>query len=116
MDSHIKLFLKSVTTSGTQEQIKIRPRLNTEGFIVSYEKEGISWITEQMYPQAIAYVSDFLNLIPMNNLHLDYALEISIPGFPVIQFYVRDLDEKTGNSIVARISEYMMNKWSAFKS
>jgi len=116
MDSYIVFTLKSVTVSGTQEQIKIRPRLNGQGFIVSYEKNGISWITDQLYSRAISYVSDFLNLIPLSNLHLHHSLEISIPGFPEIQLSIRDLDEKTIESIIARTSEYMVNKWSPFKN
>ena len=116
MDSSIVLILKPVTVSGVQEQIKIRPRLNGQGFIVSYEKNGISWITEQMYSRAISYVSDFLNLIPLSNLHLHHALEISIPGFPEIQLSVRDLDEKTVEAIISRMAEYMTNKWSSFKN
>lgn len=116
MDSYIVLTLKPVKVPGSQEQIKIRPRLNGQGFVVSYDKHGISWITDQMYPRAIAYVSDFLNLIPLSNLHLHHALEISIPGFPEIQLSVRDLDEKTIESIIARMAEYMVNKWSPFKN
>jgi hypothetical protein len=116
MDSNIVLTLKPIKVPGSQEQIKIRPRVNGQGFIVSYDKDGISWIADQMYPRAIAYVSDFLNLIPLSNLHLHHALEILIPGFPEIQFSVRDLDEKTMNSIIARMAEYMVNRWTPFKN
>ena len=113
MDSSIILTLKSEKVSGL-EQIKIRPRLETEGFVVSYQNNGVSWIAKQSYPRAVTYIYDFLHLIPKSSKHLHHIIQIKIPGFPEMEFPVRDINEKIIDSINTRLADYMMHKWSPY--
>jgi hypothetical protein len=115
MDSSIIITLKSEKDSSL-EQIKIRPRLELQGFVVSYQNDGVSWIVKQTYHQAITYIYDFLNLISVSRKHLDTTIQIKIPGFPEMEFPIYELNEKKNDSINSRIADYMMNKWSPYNN
>ena len=114
MDSSIHITLKSKTLQ-IYEEIKLRQKISLD-FTLSYTKNKITWVTNKSYAQAIAYVSDFLLLLPITSNYINNSILLEIPGFPNMEISVRDLDEKTISSIICRLSDFMNNRWSPFKT
>jgi hypothetical protein len=113
MDTTIHITLKSKILD-TVYEIKVRPKISV-GFTFTFSKDLITWISNKDYAQSIAYISDFLILLPITSNFIHNYILLEIPGFPIMEIDVRDLDEKIISAIICRISDYMSNHWSVFK-
>lgn len=114
MDSSVLVTLIP-TNDNSKELIRIRPKLSMD-YIFSYSEDVITWVADKTYSSAISYVSDLLILLPITKKYENYSVKVEIPGFPCMEINVRDLDEKTVGCLTCRISDYMLNRWSPFRS
>lgn len=114
MDSSVLVTLIP-TNDNSKELIRIRPKL-TMDYTFSYSEDIVTWVVDKTYSSAISYVSDMLILLPVTKKYENYSVKVEIPGFPCMEINVRDLDEKTVGCIICRISDYMLNRWSPFRS
>jgi hypothetical protein len=114
MDSSVLLSLIP-TNDNSKEIIRIRPKLSMD-YTFSYAEDVVTWVTNKTYSSAISYVSDMLILLPVTKKYENYSVKVEIPGFPCMEINVRDLDEKVIGSLTCRISDYLVNRWSPFRS
>jgi len=114
MDSSVLLSLIP-GNDNSKEVIRIRPKL-TMDYTFTYSEDEVTWVTDKTYSSAISYISDLLVLLPVTNKYEYYSVRVEVPGFPLMEINVRDLDEKTIGSLTCRISDYLVNHWSPFRN
>lgn len=114
MDSSICISLKNKSTNNIYEEIRIRSKFILPGYTITHKKDNVAWITDGLYIPSIAYISDLLRIIPYSSIHMNHSIIICIPGFPIMEFDLRDLDEKIISAIISRITDYLLHKWSVF--
>ena len=114
MESSV-LFSLIPTNDNSTEIIRIRPKLSMD-YTFTYSEDEVTWVTDKSYSSAISYISDLLILLPVSKKYEHYSVKLEIPGFPLMEINVRDLDEKVIGSLTCRISDYLVNHWSPFRS
>jgi hypothetical protein len=114
MESSV-LFSLIPTNDNSTEIIRIRPKLSMD-YTFTYSEDEVTWVTDKSYSSAISYISDLLILLPVSKKYEHYSVKLEIPGFPLMEINVRDLDEKVIGSLTCRISDYLVNRWSPFRN
>lgn len=114
MESSV-LFSLIPTNDNSTEVIRIRPKLSMD-YTFTYSEDEVTWVSDKSYSSAISYISDLLILLPVTKKYEHYSVKLEIPGFPLMEINVRDLDEKVIGSLTCRISDYLVNRWSPFRN
>jgi hypothetical protein len=114
MESSV-LFSLIPTNDNSTEVIRIRPKLSMD-YTFTYSEDEVTWVSDKSYSSAISYISDLLILLPVTKKYEHYSVKLEIPGFPIMEINVRDLDEKVIGSLTCRISDYLVNRWSPFRN
>lgn len=95
--------------------IVIRERWNLPGFTVRYVDANAPrrvWISEKSYTELMIYVERIF--AGLNDIDSFVALQIDIPGYPLVYQNVREITPAIQDRIIESVREWVVNPPSSF--